>query len=947
MKRAAIIYFVMLAVCLGGLWTILAVGSDLRAPSDISGSWTLSSPMTQNPETAATSHAVVEQSGLFIRVAFDDQPFQDFRLQPADDQGDHERIRLIGSSVELVFHADAATGQVSRIERRGLASDGEAVMYTASRDATAPSRSVRETAGAQSAGREHSILLLIAQLAVIILASRILGWLATCIRQPRVVGEMVAGIMLGPSLLGWAFPGLAGALFPPDSIPFLGLLAQLGVIFFLFIIGLELNPRLLRNRGHVAVVISHVSIIAPLLLGAATSLYLYGLVFNDTSQMRFSSVALFMGAAMSITAFPVLARILTERNLHKSQVGAVAITCAAVDDVSAWCLLAFVVGLARAEGLAQAVTTTALAGAYIVAMVFAVRPFLLRVEAYYDRQGRLTTGVLGVLVIVVLCSSLATEAIGIHALFGAFMAGAIMPKGSRFVRDVSQRVEQFTLIVLLPIFFVFTGLMTRIELINSPELWMLTLLIIAVACAGKFGGSSLAAAACGMRWRESAAIGILMNTRGLMELVILSVGRELGVITDAVFAMMVLMALVTTFLTTPILGWVYPERLIRARPSPAAAGGAHDSILIPISLPRSGRALIQLADLITGPANVARRVVGLHLRRAEEHEAYSTAPGQPADTTEPLQALQFGAEAIGMALESVSLVTRDPASDIARTAEDYGVGLILMGFHKPILGATILGGTVHRVLEQAQADVAIFVDRGFPDRPASILVPYLGSDHDRMALEIASTIARHSSAAVTVLHVVPPRGASEGGDRERLNAKAATERVFSDPSQPAPVTFKVVESDDPIATVLEHCRPFDLVLIGVAERWGLSSQLFGWRAERIARDCPTSMLITRRARRGAPRVGAQAGAEPAAGGGEAPGPDRGDGGVVRHPPEADERRSPGARTRANAPRPTALTSSSPALQAGSASAQRAGAAGSVSGGAPDAIPSAWRGRPPD
>jgi nucleotide-binding universal stress UspA family protein len=378
---------------------------------------------------------------------------------------------------------------------------------------------------------------------------------------------------------------------------------------------------------------------------------------------------------------------------------------------------------------------------------------------------------------------------------------------------------------------------------------------VAVACAGKFGGSTLAGAACGLPWREASAIGILMNTRGLMELVILNIGRELGVITDAVFAMMVTMALVTTFLTSPILRWVYPERLIRARPALPTGGRAHDAVLVPIALPRSGRALVRLADLITGPGNPARRVVGLHLRRAEEHEAYSAAAGRAAIATEPLQALQLEAASIGMTIEPVSFVSRDAAADIARTAEEYGVGLVLMGFHKPILGTTILGGTVHGVLERAPTDVAVLVDRGLPDRPATILVPYMGSDHDRLALEIASTMARHFGAAVTVLHVVPPSGSPQSREGERLHAKAVTDRVFTDPSQPAPVTFRVVESADPIGAVLEHCRPFDLVLVGVSGRWGLTSQLFGWRAERIARDCPTSMLIVRRAPNDARRVG--------------------------------------------------------------------------------------------
>src|SRR4051812_34036789 len=205
------------------------------------------------------------------------------------------------------------------------------------------------------------ILVLLLQLALILALSRLMGWLFGYFRQPQVMGEMIAGIMLGPSVFGWIAPDFSQQIFPPESVPYLSVLSQIGVIFFLFLVGLELDPKLLKNRGHVALVVSHVSIVAPFLLGAALSLYLYPRLFNDAPYMKFTSVALFMGAAMSITAFPVLARILTERNIHKTNIGAIAITCAAVDDVTAWCMLAFVVGIARADGLLPGLRTAAMA----------------------------------------------------------------------------------------------------------------------------------------------------------------------------------------------------------------------------------------------------------------------------------------------------------------------------------------------------------------------------------------------------------------------------------------------------------------------------------------------------------------------------------------------------------------------------------------------------------
>src|SRR4051794_29034424 len=339
------------------------------------------------------------------------------------------------------------------------------------------------------------ILTLLLQLALILALSRIMGWVFHYFRQPQVMGEMIAGIMLGPSLLGLLAPRVSQSIFPAESVQYLSVLSQIGVIFFLFLVGLELDPKLLKNRGHVALVVSHVSIVAPFLLGAALTLYLYPRLFNDAPQMSFTSVALFMGAAMSITAFPVLARILTERNLTKTKVGAVAITCAAVDDVTAWCMLAFVVGVARAKGMHAAFVTALLSAAYVLVMFFVVRPFVGRLRLVFEREGRLSQTVFAVVVLLILASAWTTERIGIHALFGAFLMGAIMPKDHRFVHGLIEKLEDVTVVFLLPIFFAYTGLKTQIGLLNSPELLAMTGLVILVACAGKFGGSALAARA--------------------------------------------------------------------------------------------------------------------------------------------------------------------------------------------------------------------------------------------------------------------------------------------------------------------------------------------------------------------------------------------------------------------------------------------------------------------
>jgi Kef-type K+ transport system membrane component KefB/nucleotide-binding universal stress UspA family protein len=691
----------------------------------------------------------------------------------------------------------------------------------------------------------NPLLILLVQIGLILVVARIMGLLFARIGQPQVMGEMIAGIMLGPSLFGWMAPEIWAQVFPAASIPYLNLLSQLGVIFFLFLVGLELDVKLIRSSGRSAVAISNSSIIVPFLLGAGLTFYLYPRVFVDGAPaMTLRSAVLFMGAAMSVTAFPVLARILTERNLHKTPVGAISITSAAVNDAVAWCLLAFVVAAVQAEARDDALWTAFLSAGYILLMLLAVRPFMRRIELVYERQGRLSQNVMAVILLLVLVSALATEAIGIHAMFGAFLAGVIMPKGTRFVRELSVKLEDYTVVFLLPIFFAYAGLNTQIGLLSEPGLWGYTLMIIAVACIGKFGGAAFAARACGIGWRESWAIGTLMNTRGLMELVILNVGLELGVINETVFAMMVIMALVTTFMTTPLLGWIYPAGRFGAEEAEAKLLSEADvySVLIPVSLPETGRPLLRLARSLVEPDDDIPRIYALHLRRPVDHEAYRAGleEVEPSRST-TLAPLLNEANAQDVRAEPLSFVSRDIATDIAAVARAKRINMVLMGYHKPVFGGRMLGGTVHHVLTQCPADVGIFVDRGF-EQARNILVPYLGGNHDRLALDLAGRIARNAGARVTVLHVVPPGRATGPSPGTRQ----AVDRVFREPDQPLPVTLQVIASDSPVDVVLQQAKDFDLVLIGVSEEWGLESHLFGWRAERITADSPTSLLLVRK-----------------------------------------------------------------------------------------------------
>jgi Kef-type K+ transport system membrane component KefB len=396
-----------------------------------------------------------------------------------------------------------------------------------------------------------SILLM--QIIVILIMAGLFRRLFRWIHQPPVMGEMIAGIVLGPSVLGLIYPEALAFLFPTTSLETLRLLAQIGVVLFMFIVGMELNVRQLREKGSAAVMISHASIIVPFLLGTALSLFLYRQLAPPGTS--FHAFALFIGVAMSITAFPVLARILEDRGLSQTTLGSIAITCAAVDDVTAWCILALVIALVKSTGLETSAITIGLTLVFAATMFLLVRPQLARVIKEPDSQLHRRRLIPIILAFVMACA-LTTEIIGIHALFGAFLAGVVMPPSTEFRIFLKDKLEAFGSYALLPLFFAFTGLRTQIGLLNDWQGWLLCAVIILVAIAGKLGGSMLMSRWTGMSWTESFAIGVLMNTRGLVELVVLNIGYDLGILSGRIFAMMVLMALVTTFMTGPLLSLV-------------------------------------------------------------------------------------------------------------------------------------------------------------------------------------------------------------------------------------------------------------------------------------------------------------------------------------------------------------------------------------------------------
>src|SRR5579863_1901973 len=644
---------------------------------------------------------------------------------------------------------------------------------------------------AASVANESGLLHVLLALVVVIATARAMGWLFRSANQPPVVGEIIAGIVLGPSLLGRLAPGAEGYLFPSTVGPFLNIIAQVGVILYMFLVGLELDPALLRKRGHSTVAISHASIIAPFLLGAAIALYLYPKL--STSDVPFTCFSLFLGVSMSVTAFPVLARILTDRGIHKTHMGAIALTCAAVDDVTAWCMLAFVVSVARAQA-AGAVATIVMALGFIVLMIVVIRPAMMRLSLVYGNRGRLTQGVLASIFIALLISASATELIGIHAVFGAFALGAVIPHDSGMARELTDRLEDIVIVLLLPAFFAYTGLRTQIGLVNGAEQWMMCALIVIVASAGKFGGSVVAARITGLDWRDSSALGVLMNTRGLMELIVLNIGLEMNVISPTLFAMLVIMALVTTFSTTPILhlitrgqakeieplpdlGTFSPEpavapqapirspqpapRPVQPPPRPMLVGTEHSAILVPVSNPEGVGILVELALAATPHDAPPPRVLALvktpsggvrsGLREADQR----VPPRSPALSA----ALDLAVER-GSIITPQAVWTSNPAADILAFATEPQIGWLLLGSHRSVFGSDFMGGVVREILDKVRAlpvHVAVVIHGG--ERPLDRVFAVVDrGTHGRAALDLALRVALRKRSGLHAV-LVPADGA--------------------------------------------------------------------------------------------------------------------------------------------------------------------------------------------
>lgn len=626
---------------------------------------------------------------------------------------------------------------------------------------------------------EHPLAILLAQIITIIFVARFFGWICKKIGQPSVIGEIIAGIVLGPSLIGLYFPEFSSALFPAQSLGNLQFLSQIGLIFFMFVIGMELDLKVLKNKAHEAVVISHASIVFPFALGMGLAYFIYQAYAPQGVQ--FLSFGLFLGIAMSITAFPVLARIVQERGLHKTRLGTIVITCAAADDITAWCLLAAVIAVVKAGSFVSALYIIGLAAAYVLIMIKIVRPFLKRVGDLHSTRENLSKPIVAIFFLVLILSAYATEVIGIHALFGAFMAGAIMPENSRFRNVFIEKVEDVSLVLLLPLFFVFTGLRTEIGLLNDPALWKTTGLIILVAVIGKFVGSALAAKFVGQNWKDSLTIGALMNTRGLMELVVLNIGYDLGVLTPEIFAMMVIMALVTTFMTGPSLdfiNWMFKSKSVDVQQEISDIGKF--KILVSFGNPEHGKSLLRLANGLSKKMSENARITTMHLISSNEMHQYNSAESEG----ESFAPIIEESKALNQKITTLYKASNDIDADIIEVTNKGNFDLLLIGVGQSIYDGSLLGkilgfttkiinpeklinqvtgkenlfenspfdDSTRIILGKSDATVGILVDKNFT-KLERVFIPIL-HENDISLIRFAQKLIKNSGAQITVLDAV-------------------------------------------------------------------------------------------------------------------------------------------------------------------------------------------------
>jgi Kef-type K+ transport system membrane component KefB len=559
----------------------------------------------------------------------------------------------------------------------------------------------------------NSIAKTLTQIVIIMILARIMGVFFRKLGQPTVIGEILAGILLGPTFFGWVFPNAHAFLFSAEQINVLENLSQLGLILFMFVIGMDIDLSYLRKKAESAILVSHTSIFFPFLLGLILAYIIYEKF--APSGVRFLEFSLFIGITMSVTAFPLLARILHERGLSKTSLGTMAITCAAFDDLTAWALLAMIIALVQSGSAIGIIVTLILTVVYLLIMFFLVHPFLRRLSEIYVSRENLTKTAMAIVFVYLFSSSLLTELIGIHALIGAFFAGVIMPSDQKLKDLISERIDYIALVFLLPLFFAYTGMKTDLWTLAHPGVFGVLCLVIGFAVVGKFVGSSIAARFVGMSWKDSLSLGTLMNTRGLMELIVLNIGFQLGVLTPPLFSSLVVMTLLTTFLTGPTLQWIQnfePKKIKTPQPLEA-----FKRILISFAQPSMGVALIKLADFLFGVNKDKAQITTIHITPTE----FLSPEEETEYKRKSFADIELLVNDLNFSIEMIHRTTENITYEILNQAKKSNSRFLLIGAAKSLFTKNILGGRIRSILSYAPCNVGVLLDNGL-DKIKKVLV---------------------------------------------------------------------------------------------------------------------------------------------------------------------------------------------------------------------------------